>query len=65
MNNTITTDPYADQLARVANPILINRMKGAGLNRANRRSLSHKARRGTLRGSDFPAWLINILRAAS
>lgn len=61
MNPITTPNPliaYADKLAAVADPLLISRMKTAGLNRANRRMLASKSRKGTLRGIDFPAWLI-------
>ncbi len=49
---------YADQLAAVADPLLIERMKSAGLNRSFRRRLQSMSRKGTLKGSHFPVWLI-------
>jgi hypothetical protein len=49
---------YAEQLARVADPFLIERMEAAGLNRAFRRRLQSKARKGDLHRTDFPAWLV-------
>lgn len=55
---------YADQLARVADPILIQRMKAAGLNRAFRRRLQRKAHKGDLHRTDFPAWLVARFMAA-
>lgn len=54
--NTFTR--YAEQLARVADPVLIQRMKSAGLNRANRRRLMSLSRKHELRGHHFPIWLI-------
>lgn len=55
---------YADQLARVADPLLIQRMQSAGLNRANRRRLMSLSRKGELRGHHFPVWLIARFMAA-
>lgn len=61
MNQLTLPEPfarYADQLARVADPHLIHRMKAAGLNRANRRRLMSLSRKGALKGHHFPVWLI-------
>lgn len=49
---------YAKQLAAAVTPLEINRMKAAGLNRANRRRLCHLKARGKLTGNHFPTWLI-------
>lgn len=62
MPNTFTQ--YAEQLARVTDPLLIQRMKSAGLNRANRRRLMSLTRKGKLRGHHFPFWLITRFMAA-
>ncbi len=61
MNNSetpTTFTEYAEQLASVADPLLIDRMRSAGLNRANRRRLASLSRKGKLRGDHFPFWLI-------
>jgi hypothetical protein len=61
MNFLTLTNPmahYAEALARVADPLLIHRMKSAGLNRAFRRSLQSKSRKGTLKRTDMPVWLV-------
>ena len=62
MHPFTTTDTplarYADQLARVADPLLIHRMSAAGLNRASRRALQSKARKNQLLRTDFPVWLV-------
>lgn len=55
---------YAEQLARVADPFLIRRMKAAGLNRTFRRKLTYLSRKGQLRGHHFPVWLIARLMSA-
>jgi hypothetical protein len=65
--NTLSDNPftrYAKQLARVVDPVLINRLQSAGLNRASRRSLTAQYRNGTLRGHHFPQWLIAKLMNA-
>lgn len=66
MNNLYQTNPfnaYAEQLARVANPLLIHRLKAAGLNRAFRRRLASLSSKGQLRGHHFPFWLVASLYA--
>lgn len=66
MNLLNPQDPatrYAEQLARVATPSLIDRMKSAGLDRATRRRLISLSRKGDLRGHHFPAPLIYLFMA--
>lgn len=66
--NTLTAPTavtqYAEQLARVSDPILIQRMARAGLNRAHRRQLISLSRKGNLKAHHFPMWLVFRFMAA-
>ncbi len=47
----------ADEMAKALTPEAVRKLKPLGLNRANRRHLSHLAQRGKLTPADIPAWL--------
>ena len=64
LNTPSALTRYAEQLARVADPLLIHRMKSAGLNRANRRRLMSLSRKNELTAADFPLWLVAQFMAA-